>query len=98
MFVSLPPPAVNPRNPAVAICVAPYPPDLKTTAMQQAEVVSTSLIVLEPDLDIYQHMSGSVGTIYKCVRAVVSRNQSGEGKRKDEKSEGCFTVPFISIL
>ncbi|CBJ30355.1 Glycosyltransferase, family GT8 [Ectocarpus siliculosus] len=33
-------------------------------AMQQAEVVSTSLIVLEPDLDIYQHMSRSVGTIY----------------------------------
>lgn len=34
-------------------------------AMQQAEVVSTSLIVLEPKLEVYEHMSRTVGTIYR---------------------------------
>ncbi|CAM9394908.1 unnamed protein product [Pylaiella littoralis] len=33
-------------------------------AMQQAEVMSTSLVVLEPDLEMHTHMSQTVGTIY----------------------------------
>eukprot|EP00903_Cladosiphon_okamuranus_P012157 g11404.t1 len=33
-------------------------------AMQQAEVMSTSLIVLEPDVETHRHMSQTVGKIY----------------------------------
>lgn len=45
----------------IYVCVRSTTPP----AMQQAEVVSTSLVVLEPDLEVHMHMSQTVGTIYK---------------------------------
>jgi len=64
---------------------------LSTSAMQQGEVVSTSLIVLEPDLDMHQHMSQTVGKIFTWVRHHLS-GTSASSRERLEGAPPCLTT------
>lgn len=52
------------------LCTVPATGAHTTTAMQQAEVMSTSLIVLEPDDEMHRHMSQTVGKIYRWEHGI----------------------------